>query len=463
MPDDDKRDALADKLEDLNENKQKMVADSLNRRRFVTTLAIGSAGMLAGCTGNGGESTNGDGQSTTTPADASGEGDEDTNSEDPYAEQVTLNTGATGLVWVTSDPAGSRFMEEYNVDLTNTAIDTTPSSQLQRFVSGSGQEEFDAIWDNGGGMEQLLWNNDIVADTDPIENVDNWGNLRAEFKEGGRFESYYRIDGNPIAYPSLWNADSVAYREDEIDEPDSWGVLFDDELKGKTGMIDDYGHAIHITALYIRENNREDIHNVDLLSEKQLNAINNISGNEIDSIGETALEGVIDYLIGQKQMGQFRTVWSSFGNILNLFVNNEITVSYAFQPVAKFAQAEDEPVGYATLKEGPQIFQDNFYLTKGGEQRNRDEAYYRLGEYSFSAYYGAEHLRTSGLSPVAKPELILEYAEENYDQETIDQIKQDQEARKERLTANGNVNSVNNPFPENLELYLDEWERFQNA
>ena len=240
-------------------------------------------------------------------------------------------------------------------------------------------------------------------------------------------------------------------------------MLFDNELQGQTGMIDDYAHAINITGLYLRENDRLDIHNVDLLTDNQLDAINNIPGNEINSVGETALEGIIDYLIGQKKMGQFRTVWTSFGNILNLFINKEISVSYAFQPVAKFAQAEGAAVGYATLEEGPQIFEDNFYLTKGGAERDRNEGYYRLGEYSLSPFYGAEHLRTSGLSPVMKPELILEYAEENYDEETVEQIQADQEARKARLTANGNVNSVNNPFPQDLQLYLNEWERFQNA
>lgn len=449
-----------DKLRNLDESKRRMVANSLNRRRYLTALAMGSVGVLAGCAGGGGDGSSDGGDNTSTPGDNS---DGQSTSGDPYAERVQLNTGATGLVFVSSDPTGNYFMEKYNVELNNTEIDTTPSSQLQRFVSGSGQEDFDAIWDNGGGMEELLWTNDIVADTDPEGNIDNWDDLRSEFQEGGRFDSYYRIDGEAIAYPNLWNADSVAYHEELIDEPDSWGVLFDDELKGQTGMIDDYAHAIHITALYLRENDRESIHNVDLLTDDQYDAISNIPGNEINSIGEKALEGVIDYLIGQKQMGQFRTIWTSFGNILNLFVNKEIAVSYAFQPVAKFAQAQGAPVGYAILKEGPQIFQDNFYLTKGGEQRNRHEGYYRLGEFSLSAHYGAEHLRTTGLSPVMKPEIVEEYAQENYDEETIQQIQKDQQDREARLNANGNVNSVNNPFPENLQLYLEEWERFQNA
>ena len=448
-------------------DKLRMYAESMNRRQLLRYgVAAGAAG-LAGCAGggsNGGGGSGGDGGGGSGSGGGGSSGGETGTSGGggQYSEKVQLSLAAPTIGLPVEDPIGQDFMNTYNVDMSLKSVPATPAEMVQLFVAGNGQEQFDAIWDNGGGMEDLLGSRDALTEIDPSK-IPNWDNLAEPFKEGGYLRDTMEYDGTLVGAPSSRNADSIAYLADEIDGIDSWGVVFNDEYKGRTALIDDYANTPHWTALYLRENNRDEVHNADILNDSEWEAVNNIEGNEISNLDEAQLKAVINYLIGQKKMGQFRTVWQSFGNISNMLQNGEILASYAYEPSVVSLRKQGVNIGYPAMREGNFEWDDHWYMTAGAANRGRQEGYYRLATYSCTPKYGALMNDTRGFSTGLSHEACLQYAKENWSQERYERNQQLFADREKRFQANGDVHAWNNPNPDLLDTYLEEWNRFLNA
>lgn len=428
--------------------KRRMYRQSMRRRRVLRYGAAVGVGALAGCLGGGGS---GEG-----PAGTPGGGG------DPYSEEVPLSVASPTIGFPVEDPIGSSFMEQYNVDMDLRSVPATPQEMIQLFVAGDGQEQFDAIWDNGGGMEELLGSRDALSVIDP-DQVPTWENLDEPFQEGGYLRDTMTHDGELYGVPSSRNADSIAYLSDQIEEPDSWGVVFDPQYEGQTAIVDDYANTPHWTALYLRENDRSEVHDADILSDEQWDAINGIEGDQINDLNEDQLRAVVDYLIGKKQMGQFRTIWTSFGNVSNLLQNQELVASYAYEPSVVALQNEGLELGYPAMREGNFEWDDHWYMTSGAADRGDEEGYYRLGTYSLTPQYGAMMNDTRGFMTGVPEDMCMEYAEENWSDERVQRNRELFAARQERFDANGPVHAWNNPNPTNLDLYLEEWNRLLNA
>lgn len=429
--------------------KQQMYWRSMGRRKFLRYGTAAGAVALAGCTGDGGDG-GGDGGDGGGGDGGDGGG------------SVSLNVAAPTIGFPAEDPIGKSFMEDYDVEMNLKSIPATPAELIQLFVAGDGEEQFDVVWDNGGGMEDLLGSRGALAEFDP-SNIPNWDNLDEPFTEDGYLRDTMTYDGQLLGAPSARNADSIAYLKNEMDEPDSWGVVFDDQYQGQTAIIDDYANVPHWTALYLRENDEADVHNADLLSSSQWDAINGIEGNQINNLNEAQLNAVVEYLIGQKNMGQFRTIWQSFGNVSNLLQNGEVVASYAYEPSVVALQSQGVEIGYPAMREGNFEWDDHWYMTSGAPSRGRDEGFYRLAEYSLTPEYGAMMNDTRGFSTGVPVEDCMAYAEENWSEERVQQNQELFDKRQARFDANGEVHAWNNPNPDILDTYLEEWNRFLNA
>ena len=440
-------------------DKARMYYQSMSRRKLLRVGALGAAGAAAGCLG--GDNDGGDG----TPTDGGGGGgggDGTSTDAGQYGEQVSLSVAAPTIGFPVEDPIGKSFMDEYNVDMSLKSVPATPAEMVQLFVAGDGQNQFDTIWDNGGGMEDLLGNRDALAEVDPGK-IPTWGNLDEPFTESGYLRNTMTYEGTLLGVPSSRNADSIAFLEDEIDEPDSWGVVFDDAYQGQTAIIDDYANTPHWTALDLRENDEADVHNSDLLSSQQWDAINGIQGNQINNLNEAQLKAVIDYLIGQKKMGQFRTIWTSFGNVSNMLQNGEVVASYAYEPSVVALNNQGHNIGYPAMREGNFEWDDHWYLTSGAANRGKEEGYYRLSTWSLTPEYGAKMNDTRGFSTGVPQDMCMQYAEENWSSDRVETNRRLFEARQARFDANGEVHAWNNPNPDLLDTYLEEWNRLLNA
>lgn len=431
-----------------------MYREYATRRQIMRYGTLGALGGLAGCMGGdsgGGNGNGGDDTPTPTPV---GNGDSD------EMEPLEMGIAAPVIAFPIEEPLGKSFGEDYNVDFDLKSTPATPSDMIQLFVAGDGQEQFDAIWDNGGGMEDLLAEREAIV---PIKKskIKGWDRVSDNLRKGNIHGHTIRYDGNLVGGPSSQNVDSVAYDKEAIDEPDSWGVMFDDEHKGEVGLLDDYGHPPNWTALYLRENDPSDIHNVDYLTDDELETVQNIEVPH--NLKPDEIEAVVNYLIKQKKAGQFKTIFKSFEAPINLLVNKEVVVTNAYEPAVFLARDRGAKVGYPPLREGCYEWNDNWYMTAGCARRNNEEAFYRLATWSLTEWYGTELLSTRGYLPGISTDHVLDYAEENSDEYDVDRLQTLIDQKDARYSANGDVHVWNNPNPDHLDKQLDEWNRFLSA
>jgi len=113
--------------------------------------------------------------------------------------------------------------------------------------------------------------------------------------------------GKTYMVPVVWGYDSVVYNADKIptDDPltQSWGVLFDDKYKGKVAWRDDAHGMIMAAALHRGHPDPVAMDANDL--------------NEITA-----------YLIDRKK--NVRTMWSKFGEAVNLISSGEVWAMYGW-------------------------------------------------------------------------------------------------------------------------------------
>lgn len=404
----------------------------------------GLLAALAGCSGSPENPNSGDGGGGS-------DGDSGANSDgNGNGDQPELSLAAPVIGFPSEEPIGQSYMEEYGVDLTHRNISAQPVELIQLFSAGNGQAEFDGVWANGGGMEDLMYGEDMIVEVDSNE-IGNWDNIRSEYEEGGTYRSTLESDGNLVGSPSSQNCDSVAHNRDVVEDVNSWGVVYDEEWQGRTAVLDDYANTPHHTAMYLDQNNMADIQG------------ETSDPTPYSDLRPEELETVIDFLVDKKQAGQFQTIWASFGNIVQQLISGEIVATYAYEPSVIQARDQGGNIGYPALKEGNWEWNDHWFMTQGCTDRGRQEQFYQLAEWALSPEVGARLHETRGYESGCNRDLVVEYMEENWEEERVQDNLDSMEARQERYDANGDVMAWNNPNPTNLDLYLEEWNRFLSA
>ena len=130
---------------------------------------------------------------------------------------------------------------------------------IQKMIVGDGNKLYDAMSDNGGGMEDALASHGVIAELD-VSRIPNWKNILPIYNEGGAAAETIRHEGKIVAVPYISNADSLAYNHSEIGEDlNSWAALFDAQFKGRAAMQNDFGPTLTNTALYLKETGAQDI------------------------------------------------------------------------------------------------------------------------------------------------------------------------------------------------------------
>jgi len=72
--------------------------------------------------------------------------------------------------------------------------------------------------------------------------------------------------------------------------------------------------------------------------------VNNMTREEIDMVAE--------FLIEKKKQGQFRVIWESWSQLIDLHTSGEIWLSDAWQPATLECQRRGTPIHYAYIWEG---------------------------------------------------------------------------------------------------------------
>jgi spermidine/putrescine-binding protein len=317
---------------------------------------------------------------------------------------------------------------------------------IQKMVVGDGNKLFDALTDNGGGMEDALASQKTIVPLDTSK-IANWKNILPIYREGGAAADTIRYDGKVYATPMISNADSMAYDFKALGfHPDSWGIMFDSQFKGRVALQNDFGPTLTTMAIYLKESGKIDIADAADMKPDEVKA-------------------VCQYLIDFKKKGQFRTFWDGFQNGVGLLASGEVLMASCWEPIQVVAQkktGDKADIRYGTMKEGHQTWNNVIMLTKGGRQRGVDELYYKLANVYLSPWFGARTL--AGLGFGAQMSGIDSYIKANpqdFPPEEQERVIQILKSKNERYAVKGNA--WQNVFPTNIRAYQDWWARLQAA
>lgn len=359
------------------------------------------------------------------------------------AQEQALKLWAPGIAKVGAAD-WSDMETQTGIGINAIAKSARADESIQKMVVGDGNALYDAMTDNGGGMEDALASQEAIAELD-ISRIPNWANILPGYKDGGENADTIRHDGRIFAIPYISNADSLAFNHDVIgEELTSWEALFDSQFRGRAAMQNDFGPTLTNTAIYLKQSGKGSIDNPSDMTE--------------DEVRQTC-----EFLIDLKKKGHFRTFWDGVQNGADLLSSEEVLVSSCWEVIQIFAARKNgQDIRYGTMKEGHQDWNNIVMLTRGGMERGMDTAFYQLANVYLSPWFGARTLAGLGFTP--QMEGVLDYVDANpdmFDDETKAIMNDRLERKQARRAVPGN--SWQNVFPTNIRAYQDWWARVQAA
>jgi len=353
----------------------------------------------------------------------------------------TVNFADIGV----GDPGGdwSKYTAAsgYNVNLVS--IGNAPSAILNVLVTSGGQGTYDII-NIVGGMQKPLVENDLVEKID-FSKLPNWSKdtYIDEFLGKGKQGFMFIGFGDDVyGVPTVLQGDSFAYLPEKTGKLDSYAALFDPQWKGYVALEDNYTTAGQKTALYLKKAGLAQIANPDDMTKEEFKT-------------------VIDFLIDQKSKGQFRVIWNSFEQAVNLIVNKEVYVIDCWEPMVFVAKSKGIDAVYADPKEGYLLWAMAAYLVKNAN-RNAEQttAAYQLLDFMLGGWYGATITNMRGY--MTNPQ-AAEYAAANpteFPPAEAKKVTDITENVKRKFQAGG---TWQNRWPTEVEFYESEWSRFKAA
>ncbi|MFO7856584.1 MAG: extracellular solute-binding protein [Paracoccaceae bacterium] len=355
----------------------------------------------------------------------------------------TIGVAKVGAAPGTGGKDWSDMAAEAGIEIAYNAKSGSADQAIQKMIVGDGDRLYDALTDNGGGMEDALASQGAIVPID-TSRIENWSRLLPLYDEGATAYDTIRHEGDVVAVPYLSNADSLAFNHSVIgEELTSWEALFDEQFRGRAAMQNDFGPTLTNTAIYLKQSGRQDIENPSDMTPEEV-------------------KGVAEFLIELKKKGHFRTFWDGFQNGVDLLASEEVLVSSCWEPVQIVAMNKAEKdIRYGTMQEGHQTWNNIWMLTKGGVARGQEDAFYKLMNLYLSPWFGARTLLTFGFGPqmIGIEDEIADNPDFTPEQKAT--ITNRIERKRERYAVEGN--SWQNVFPTHLRAYQDWWARVQGA
>jgi spermidine/putrescine-binding protein len=334
----------------------------------------------------------------------------------------------------------SKFTKPTGWGVNVVGIGNAPSAILNVMVAGGGTKAYDLI-NIVGGMQKPLVENDLVEPIDPTQ-IPNWSKdtniseFLAKGKPGFNFIGYQdKIYG----VPTVLQGDSFAYLPEKTGKLDSYAALFDPKWKGFVALEDNYTTAGQKTALYLKKANLAEINNPDDMTPEEF-------------------KRVVDFLIEKKKAGQFRVIWSSFQQAVDLITSKEISIIDCWEPMVFAARAKGVNVEYADPKEGYLLWAMAAYIVKKQRSAEETKAVYELLDFMLGGWYGAKITSLRGyMTNTQAPDYAKQHPDEfpGPEAEKVAQIT----TNVRRKFAQGGT--WQNRWPTHVEAYESEWSRFK--
>jgi spermidine/putrescine-binding protein len=318
-----------------------------------------------------------------------------------------------------------------------------PSAVVNQLVAGGGRSVFDII-NIVGGMQKPLVDNDLVLKLDTTR-MPNWAKntyIQDYLGKGSPGFDFIGYEDTIYGVPTILQGDSFAYLPDETGELDSYGALFDPKFRGYVSLEDNYTTAGQKTALFLKKTGQAEIKDPA-----------NMTPEEVKT--------VMDFLIEQKKAGQFRVIWSSFEQAVNLLTSKEVHVMDCWEPMVFVARSKGHNAKYAAPKEGYLLWAMAAYIVNNPDRSEKDIGdTYALLDFMLGPWYGAKIalLRGYMTNPGA-----AEYAKAHPDEFSAEEAARVADiigGVKHKFEQGG---TWQNRWPTHVDVYEEEWQRFKTA
>jgi len=295
-----------------------------------------------------------------------------------------------------------------------------------------------------GGMQRPLVENKLIEPID-LNRLPNWQKntyVQENFVPGKPGFNFIGEKNTVYGVPSVLQGDSFAYLPEATGALDSYGALFDPRFKGYVALEDNYTTAGQKTALYLKASKLASI-------------------NDPADMTASEFRTVVDFLIEKKRSGQFRALWSSFEQAVNMIVSKEVRVIDCWEPMVGAAQAKGVKAVYAQPKEGYLLWAMAAYLVNNPRRSaEQNKAAYALLDFLIGPWYGAKITLTRFYMTNSQ---AVGYAAANpseFSPAQAQRIAQIDEAVKQKFKRGG---VWQNRWPTAVEAYESEWARFKAA
>jgi putative spermidine/putrescine transport system substrate-binding protein len=336
----------------------------------------------------------------------------------------TLDIGDAGWKILASE-------SDVKVDFTDNGND--PGPVVAKLATGNANDVYD-VGGLAGGSERELAKRGLIAPWD-ITQIPNYSTLWEWVKN----IPYLTFEDKIYGIPTVINADSMIALRNRVGSIDSYGVLFDRKLRGKTSMEDAWINSVIFTAMYLKNSENAKI-------------------SEPGDLTADELGLVMEFLIKHKKDGQFRTFWNGWEQGLQLIANQEVWVMTGWEPIVYSARRRGLDCYYAEPKEGYEAWSNNTILLRGAVDRKFSKTAHQLANAFLSGFYGCKLGALRGY--VVPTDNTVAYATAHpraFDPAAVKELSEHVKAK-----FAGKV-YWQNTRPVNFQLYEEWWQKLRNA
>src|SRR5258708_31539089 len=275
-----------------------------------------------------------------------------------------INFWATGTLDI-GDDGWKTFERESGVEVNFSDNGNDPGPVVAKLAAGNANDIYD-VGGLQGGSEKEVAKRGLIAPWD-LSQIPNYASLWQSAKD----IPYLSYEGKVYGIPSVINADSIIALRDKAGSVDSYGVIFDRKLKGKTAMEDAWINSATFAAIYLKNSENAKIAEPGNLTAEELGL-------------------VMEFLIKHKRDGQFRTFWSGWEEGLHLIASQEVWAMTGSEPLVYAARARGVDCYYAVPKEGYEAWGNNLVLLKGAVDRGLARTAHRIANALLSGFSGCK-------------------------------------------------------------------------
>jgi putative spermidine/putrescine transport system substrate-binding protein len=320
---------------------------------------------------------------------------------------------------------------EVKVDFTDNGND--PGPVVAKLAAGNANDIYD-VGGFQGGSEKELAKRGLIAPWD-LAQIPNYSTVW----EWARNIPYLTFEGKVYGIPTVINADSMIALRNRVGSVDSYGVIFDRKLRGKTAMEDAWINSVIFTAIYLKNSENARI-------------------SEPGDLTADELGLVMEFLIKHKRDGQFRTFWNGWEQALQLVSNQEVWVMTGWEPIVYAARRRGLDCYYAAPKEGYEAWCNNTILLKGAIDRTLSKTAHRFANALLAGFYGCKLAALRGYAVPTDNNVAYAAAHaQAFDPAAVRELSEHVKAK-----FAGKV-YWQNTRPANFRLYEEWWQRLRNA